>query len=146
MPRLRFLRPSTGLGLEKRGIHPPIWSFIGRFHYLHLFAWFLLALISASLDFMNDELEVVPVQPGLDQNVVKDFHSRFRRPVHLNDGVPFVHRQGNLVLNALDAAAEVVLQLVIGFLQDLLPVLVSRPFFEPSLEVFSVFAMLFMHR
>jgi len=51
MPRLRFLRPSTGLGLEKRGIHPPIWSFIGRFHYLRLFAWFLPALISASLIF-----------------------------------------------------------------------------------------------
>ena len=49
MPRLRFLRPSTGLGLEKRGIYPPIWSFIGRFHYLRLFAWLLLALISASL-------------------------------------------------------------------------------------------------
>ena len=49
MPRLRFLRPSTGLGLEKRGIHPPIWSFIGRFYYLRLFAWLLLALISASL-------------------------------------------------------------------------------------------------
>ena len=49
MPRLRFLRPSTGLGLEKRGIHPPIWPFIGRFYYLRLFAWLLLALISASL-------------------------------------------------------------------------------------------------
>ena len=50
MPRLRFLRPSTGLGLEKRGIHPPIWPFIGRFYYLRLFAWLLPALISASLD------------------------------------------------------------------------------------------------
>ncbi len=50
MPRLRFLRPSTGLGLEKRGIHPPIWSFIGRFYYLRLFAWLLPALISASLN------------------------------------------------------------------------------------------------
>ena len=49
MPRLRFLRPSTGLGLEKRGIHPPIWSFIGRFYYLRLFACLLPALISASL-------------------------------------------------------------------------------------------------
>ena len=49
MPRLRFLRPSTGLGLEKRGIHPPIWPFIGRFLYLCLFAWLLPALISASL-------------------------------------------------------------------------------------------------
>ena len=49
MPRLRFLRPSTGLGLEKRGIHPPIWPFIGRFYYLRLFAWLLPALISASL-------------------------------------------------------------------------------------------------
>jgi hypothetical protein len=49
MPRLRFLRPSTGLGLEKREIHPPIWSFIGRFHCLRLFAWLLLTLISASL-------------------------------------------------------------------------------------------------
>ena len=49
MPRLRFLRPSTGLGLEKRGIYPPIWSFIGRFLYLCLFAWLLPALISASL-------------------------------------------------------------------------------------------------
>ena len=49
MPRLRFLRPSTGLGLEKRGIHPPIWSFMGRFHCLRLFAWFLPTLISASL-------------------------------------------------------------------------------------------------
>ena len=48
MPRLRFLRPSTGLGLEKRGIYPRIWSFIGRFLYLCLFAWLLLALISAS--------------------------------------------------------------------------------------------------
>ena len=53
MPRLRFLRPSTGLGLEKRGIHPQIWPFIGRFYYLRLFAWLLLALISASL---NQEL------------------------------------------------------------------------------------------
>jgi hypothetical protein len=49
MPRLRFLRPLTGLGLEKRGIHPPIWSFMGRFHCLRLFAWFLPTLISASL-------------------------------------------------------------------------------------------------
>ena len=49
MPRLRFLRPLTGLGLEKRGIHPPIWPFIGRFYYLRLFAWLLPALISASL-------------------------------------------------------------------------------------------------
>ena len=49
MPRLRFLRPSTELGLEKRGIHPPIWPFIGRFYYLRLFAWLLPALISASL-------------------------------------------------------------------------------------------------
>ncbi|WP_304634847.1 site-specific integrase, partial [uncultured Oscillibacter sp.] len=49
MPRLRFLRPSTGLGLEKRGIYPRIWSFIGRFLYLCLFAWLLLVLISASL-------------------------------------------------------------------------------------------------
>jgi hypothetical protein len=49
MPRLRFLRPSTGLGLEKRGIYPRIWSFIGRFHCLRLFAWLLPALISASL-------------------------------------------------------------------------------------------------
>ena len=31
MPRLRFLRPSTGLGLEKRGIHPPIWSLYWSF-------------------------------------------------------------------------------------------------------------------
>ena len=49
MPRLRFLRPSAGLGLEKRGIHPPIWPFIGRFYYLRLFVWLLFALISASL-------------------------------------------------------------------------------------------------
>ena len=48
MPRLRFLRPSTGLGLEKRGIHFQIWSFIGRFYCLRLFAWLLPALISAS--------------------------------------------------------------------------------------------------
>ena len=52
MPRLRFLRPSTGLGLEKRGIHPPIWPFIGRFYYLRLFDWLLPALISASLIFI----------------------------------------------------------------------------------------------
>ena len=50
MPRLRFLRPSTELELEKRGIHPPIWPFIGRFYYLRLFAWLLPALISASLE------------------------------------------------------------------------------------------------
>ena len=49
MPRLRFLRPLTGLGLEKRGIHPQIWPFIGRFYYLRLFAWLLLVLIGASL-------------------------------------------------------------------------------------------------
>ncbi|WP_300416949.1 hypothetical protein, partial [uncultured Oscillibacter sp.] len=55
MPRLRFLRPSTGLGLEKRGIHPPIWPFIGRFLYLRLFAWLLFALISASLDNVTSE-------------------------------------------------------------------------------------------
>ena len=53
MPRLRFLRPSTGLGLEKRGIHPPIWPFIGRFYYLRLFAWLLPALISASLNIQS---------------------------------------------------------------------------------------------
>ncbi len=47
MPRPGFLCPSTGLGLEKRGIHPPIWSFIGRFHLLRLFAWLLPALICA---------------------------------------------------------------------------------------------------
>lgn len=53
MPRLRFLRPSTGLGLEKRGFHPPIWPFIGRFYYLRLFAWLLPVLISASLIKMS---------------------------------------------------------------------------------------------
>ena len=58
MPRLRFLRPSTGLGLEKRGIHPRIWSFIGRFHYLRLFAWLLLALISASLNIKLCDLQL----------------------------------------------------------------------------------------
>ncbi|WP_300414062.1 hypothetical protein, partial [uncultured Oscillibacter sp.] len=48
-------RPSTGLGLEKRGIHPPIWPFIGRFYYLRLFAWLLFALISASLISASSE-------------------------------------------------------------------------------------------
>jgi len=55
MPRLRFLRPSTGLRLEKRGIYPRIWSFIGRFLYLCLFARLLLALISASLNQWSGE-------------------------------------------------------------------------------------------
>lgn len=32
-------------------MYPPIWSFIGRFLYLRLFAWLLLALISASLEY-----------------------------------------------------------------------------------------------
>ena len=60
MPRLRFLRPSTGLGLEKRGIHSPIWPFIGRFYYLRLFAWLLPALISASLifPFLHDGVQI----------------------------------------------------------------------------------------
>ena len=57
MPRLRFLHPSAGLELEKRGIHPPIWSFIGRFHYLRLFAWLLLVLISASLINLSQNLD-----------------------------------------------------------------------------------------
>ena len=57
MPRLRFLRPSTGLGLEKRGIHSPIWPFIGRFYYLRLFAWLLPALISASLNLLSNKLK-----------------------------------------------------------------------------------------
>ncbi|WP_300561074.1 RNA polymerase sigma factor [uncultured Oscillibacter sp.] len=41
------------MGLEKRGIHPPIWPFIGRFLYLCLFAWLLPALISASLKLLT---------------------------------------------------------------------------------------------
>jgi hypothetical protein len=62
MPRLRFLRPSAGLGLEKRGIHPPIWPFIGRFYYLRLFAWLLLALISASFELIADESDPVEIR------------------------------------------------------------------------------------
>lgn len=74
MPRLRFLRPSTGLGLEKRGIHPPIWPFIGRFYYLRLFAWLLLALISASLiDFL------VAVGASIAGNYVSKWLDRHRR-------------------------------------------------------------------
>ena len=70
MPRLRFLRPSTGLGLEKRGIHPPIWSFIGRFHYLHLFACLLPALISASLNL--NLLEILSIFQKLSYEVESD--------------------------------------------------------------------------
>ena len=71
-------------------------------------------------DFLNDELEVVAVQFGLGQDVVKNLHGRFGRSVDLDDGVALVYCHGNLVLDTLDAAEEVALQLVVGFLQGLL--------------------------
>ena len=50
-----------------------IWSFIGRFYYLRLFAWLLLALISASLEIkIERELETgcaAPAAFGRYQNV-----------------------------------------------------------------------------
>ena len=65
MPRLRFLHPSTGLGLESEEFIPKYGPFIGRFHYLRLFAWFLLALISASLKLSGGRQQRVAIARAL---------------------------------------------------------------------------------
>ena len=56
----------------------------------------------------------------LAQQVIKDLHGGFRRAVHLNNCVAFVRRHLQLILQAVDALDQVMLQLVVGLLQKTL--------------------------
>ena len=75
-----------------------------------------LDVVLIDLDFLNDELKVVPIQLGLLEDVIKDLHGGLGRPVHPDDGVAPVRRHGDLVLQTLHPAQEVALQLVVGLL------------------------------
>lgn len=75
-------------------------------------------MVLIDLDLLNDELEVVPVQLGLGQNVVKDLQRRLGHPVYPDNRVFLVLGQVDLVLDALHPPYQVALQLVVGLLQS----------------------------
>ena len=60
------------------------------------------------------------------QQIIKDLHGGFRRTVHLDNGISFVRRHLQLILQAVDTLNQVMLQLVIGLLQNGLLLRVPR--------------------
>ena len=74
-------------------------------------------MVLIDLDLLNHQLEVVPVQLGLVQNVVKDLQGGFCNPVYPDNRVFLVLGQVDLVLDTLHPPHQVALQLVVGLVQ-----------------------------
>ena len=64
-------------------------------------------------NFVDQQLQVVPLQLVLFQNVMEHVDGGLGHAVHLNDGVALVREQVDLVVEAVDFLLEVVFHLVI---------------------------------
>jgi len=71
-------------------------------------------------DSLDDELQIVPLELRLSQDVVKGCHGGFCGAIDFDDRVAPVFGHVDLALQALHAAGEVILQLAVGRLQRLL--------------------------
>lgn len=76
-----------------------------------------LDAVLIDLDLLSNELQIVPLQLLLGQDIVEDLHGGLRRPVDPDDGVPLVLGHGDLISQAVDPADQITLQLVIGLFQ-----------------------------
>ncbi len=79
-----------------------------------------LQMVLDTADLPDISSRSLPVQLVLFQDVLEHIQGGFRSAVHLNDGIAPVAEQINLMVQAFDFPLQVVLQLVIGGLQQFL--------------------------
>ena len=77
-----------------------------------------LQMILVYLDPVDDELQIVAVEVLLVQQIVKNLHGCFCGTVDPDNGVALVGGQLYLILQVGDASDQLVLQLVIGAVQN----------------------------
>ena len=77
-----------------------------------------LQVVLIDLDPLDDQLQILPVQAGLAQNIRKHLQGGLGGTVDLEDGVALVRDHAQLVFEALDPSHQVRLQRVVGLLQQ----------------------------
>ena len=75
-------------------------------------------MILIDSDLFDHQLQIVPLQLVLIQNVLKHLYRQLSRPVHPEDGVALVGKHVDLMADALDLLLELHLQFIIGLLNQ----------------------------
>ncbi len=71
-------------------------------------------------DLLDNQLQIIAFQLGLLKDILEYLHGGLGDAVHLNDGVAFVLRHGDMVIETIHAAQQVAFQIIVGFFQGLL--------------------------